>query len=178
MDDQRLAEQLVKTGNLMDLTCEDDWWADAEQDDGWVEAGDMAKPYVAYLESLSPEQHRFLRWRMRLFSIVFPELKGWLQSWELGLSFEAVYTAAQRRIYEHLKQPTPAQTEWINALLVEDDQHLPKEEQKLRAQVVSVLSSLLTQDDRQALADIAAQGMSEGVLQRVQVDTNSAPVAV
>lgn len=169
MDEQRLAEQLDKTRNLLDLTYEDDWWADAEQDEGWVEAGVMAKPYVAYLESLSPEQHRFLRWRMRLFSIVLPELKNWLQSWELGCSFEAVHTEAKRRIYGHLRQPTPEQTEWINALIAEDDQLLPMEERELRSQVVPMLSALFTREDREALADIAAQGMAQGVLHRVQV---------
>ncbi|MEM9487331.1 MAG: hypothetical protein AAGA83_27000, partial [Cyanobacteria bacterium P01_F01_bin.116] len=121
--------------------------------------------------------HRFLRWRMRLFSILYPELKEWLQSWELGRSFDAVYTEARQLIYERLKQPTPEQTDWINALIAEDDQNLPKSERPLRAQVIPTLSALLTQEDRQALADIAAKGMAQGVLQMVQVEPVP-PVAV
>lgn len=176
MDDQRLAEQLAKTGNLMDLTYEDDWW-EADDWDGPVETGLMAKPYIEYLESLTPEQHQFLRWRMRLFSILYPELHEWVQSWQLGHSFEAVHTKARRLIYERLKHPTSEQTAWINALITEDDQNLPRSERKLRSQVVPMLSALLTQEDRQALADIAAQGMAQGVLQRVQVEV-APPVAV
>ena len=176
MDDKRLAEQLAKTGNLLDVTYEDGWW-EVDDWDGPIEAGVLAKPYAAYLESLTLEQHRFLRRRMRLFSILLPELKGWLQSWELGRSFESVYAEAKRRIYEHLIQPTPEQTDWITALIAEDDQQLPMEERSLRSQVVPMLSSLFTQEDRQALADIAAQGMAQGVLQMVQVETPP-PIAV
>lgn len=177
MDDQQLAEQLAKTGNLMDLTYDDDWWADVEHDDGRVESGEMAKPYVAYLDSLTPEQHRSLRHQMRLFSILYPELKEWMQSWGLGRSFKVVYTEARQRIYERLQQPTPEQTDWITALIAEDDQNLPKSERPLRAQVIPMLSALLTQEDRQALADIAAQGMAQGVLQMVQVES-APPIAV
>lgn len=176
MDDQRLAEQLAKTGNLMDVTYEDDWW-EADDWDGPIETGVMAKPYVEYLNSLTPDQHRFLRWRMRLFSIVYPELEEWLQSWQLGRSFEAVHTEARRRISAHLRQPTPEQTEWINALIAEDDQNLPRSERRVRSQVVPMLSALLTQEDRQTLADIAARGIAQGVLQMAQVDTVP-PVAV
>ncbi|NET37924.1 MAG: hypothetical protein F6K19_38990 [Cyanothece sp. SIO1E1] len=85
----------------------------------------MAKPYVAYLESLSPEQHRFLFRQMRIQSILMPELRQW---------------------------------------------QLPMAERRLRSQVVPMLSALFTQKDRQALADIAAQGIAQGVLQMAQVD--------
>lgn len=179
MDDPTRAEQLAKVNALLSAPCDEEWIAETEwiEGDGWVEAGVMAKPYVEYLKSLTSEQHQFLRRRMRLFSILYPELKEWLQSWELGCSFEAVYTEARQLIYEHLKQPTPEQDAWITALIAEDDQNLPRSERPLRAQVIPLLSALLTQDDRQALADIAAQGMAQGVLQMVQVETVP-PVAV
>ena len=168
-----------KVNALLSAPCDEDWIAETEhiEGDSWVEAGVMAKPYVEYLKSLTPEQHRFLRRRMRLFSILYPELEGWLQSWGLGRSFKAVYTEARQLIYERLKQPTPEQNDWIDALIAEDDQNLPRAERTLRAQVIPMLSSLLTQEDRQALADIAAQGMAQGVLQMVQVDAVP-PVAV
>lgn len=57
------------------------------------------------------------------------------------------------------------------------NQHLPRSERVLRAQVIPGLSALLTQKDRQTLADVAAQGMAQGVLEMVQVDTIP-PVAV
>ena len=64
----------------------------------------------------------------------------------------------------------------MEALLAEDEQQ-PMEERVLRSQVVPMLSALFTQEDRQALADIAAQGMAEGVLQMVQIETTP-PVTV
>lgn len=176
MDDQLLTQQLKKTGNLLDLLNEDGWW-EADDWDGPVEAGPMAQPYLDALKAASPEALKRQRRYMRLFSILLPELKGWLQTWELGRSFDEVYTAAWRRIYEHLKQPTSDQTEWITALIAEDDQALPRSERVLRSQVIPTLSALLTQEDRQALADIAAEGMAQGVLKMVQVDTGS-PIAV
>lgn len=169
MDDQILTQQLKKTGNLLDLLNEDNWWQ-GDDWDGPIEAGPMAQPYLDTLKAASPEALKRQRRYMRLFSILLPELKGWLQTWELGLSYDEVYTAAWRRIYEHLKQPTPEQTEWITALIAEDDQQLPMSERPLRAQVIPVISALLTQEDRQALADIAAQGMAQGVLQMLQVE--------
>lgn len=172
MDDPTRAEQLAKVNALLTAPCDEEWIAETEriEGDGWIEAGMMAKPYVAYLESLTPEQHRFLRQRMRLFSILYPELQEWLQSWNLGRSFEAVHTEARRLIYKHLHQPTPEQTDWINALIAEDDQNLPRSERTLRSQVVPMLASLLTQEDQQILADVAAKGMAQGVLQMVQLE--------
>ncbi|NEP61734.1 MAG: hypothetical protein F6K31_33075 [Symploca sp. SIO2G7] len=179
IDDPTRTEQLARVNALLSAPCDEEWIAETEhiEGDGWIEAGAMAKPYVEYLKSLTPEQHRFLRWRMRLFSILYPELKAWLQTWGLGRSFDAVYTEARQRIYERLKQPTPEQTDWMNALILEDDQNLPKSERPLRAQVIPLMSALLTQEDRQVLADIAAKGMVQGVLQMVQVETVP-PIAV
>ncbi len=176
MDDQTLTQQLEKTGNLLDLL-NDDAWLEADDWDGPIEAGPMMQPYLDMLKAASPEALKRQRQYMRLFSILLPELKAWLQSWELGCSFEAVYTEAQLRIYKHLKQPTPEQTDWINALVAEDDQNLPMEERKLRAQVVAMLSNLFTDEDWQTLANIAAQKMAKGVLQIAQIKTTT-PAAV
>ncbi|MBE9070136.1 hypothetical protein IQ260_26190 [Leptolyngbya cf. ectocarpi LEGE 11479] len=170
MDDPTRAEQLAKVNALLTAPCDEEWIAETEriEGDGWIEAGVMAKPYVEYLKSLTPEQHQFLRWRMRLFSILYPELKEWLQSWELGCSFDVVYRQARQLICKRLQHPTPEQTDWINVLIAEDDQNLPIEDRHLRSQVVPMLASLLTQEDQQTLADVAAKGMAQGVLQMVQ----------
>jgi hypothetical protein len=167
MDEQTLTQQLAKTGNLLDLL-NDAPWSQADDWDGPIEAGLELKAYVEQLEAVPPEAYRRQRWYVRLLSILWPELKTWLQSWDLGLSFDAVYGEAKQRVYEHLKQLTPEQTAWMESLLAEDEQGLPIAERKMRSQVVPMLSSLLTPDDHQALANIAAQGMAKGVLQRVQ----------
>ncbi|MEM9766490.1 MAG: hypothetical protein AAF892_01235 [Cyanobacteria bacterium P01_D01_bin.71] len=185
MNDQILTEQLAKTGNLLDLLNDEAGLqaVDAADDaseadwDGPIEAGLGLKAYVEQLETVPPEAYRRQRWTVRLLSILLPELKTWLQSWGLGLSLEAVSIEAQRRVYEHLKQLTSEQQTWMDALLAEDDQKLPMAERRVRSQTVAILSTLFTQDDWQALADVAGQGMVQGVLQVAQQETMP-PVAV
>lgn len=172
MNDQLLAQQLAKTGNLLDLLTDEaglqaadaaDAAADADWD-GPIEAGLGLKAYVEQLETVPLEAFRHQRWSVRLLSILLPELKTWLHSWNLGLSFEAVYIEAQKRVYGHLQQLTPEQQAWMDALLAEDEQKLPMAERVLRSQVVALFSTLFTEEDWQSLADIAAQGMAQGVL--------------
>ena len=163
MDDRMLAEQLAKTGNLMDLCLGDAWLREIEddEDDGWIEAGVMMKPYVELLKAASPEALKRQRRYMRILSILFPELKRWLASWGLGLTFEAVYVEARRIVHQHLfDRLTPEQDAWMDALVAEDDQHLQMTERKVRSQVVTILSTLFTEEDWRKLAAIAAEGMS------------------
>ncbi|MEM6866828.1 MAG: hypothetical protein AAF528_00390 [Cyanobacteria bacterium P01_C01_bin.121] len=152
---------LLDEFNQQDWTSEDDW-------EGPVEVGLGLKPYVEKLASVSPEQYRHQRWQVSVLSILWPELKSWLQTWELGLSFDAVYQEAKQRVYGHLKQPTPVQTDWLNALLAEEEQKLPRSERVVRQQVIPRLSSLLTNEDYKALSELAARDMAAGVMQYAQ----------
>lgn len=165
MDEKRLADQLKKTGNLMDLTFDRDWLAEAAEDDGWVEAGVMAQPYANYLKSLTHEQHRSLRVQAQLLSIVLPELKQWVEGWGLGLSFEPVHLAARQTLYRHLRRLTEEQEAWIVALINENNQCSPMEERPVRSQTPSILAQLFTLEDWRELAEVAAEGMSQTVLQ-------------
>ncbi|MEL6137873.1 MAG: hypothetical protein AAGJ95_09630 [Cyanobacteria bacterium J06554_11] len=153
---------LLDAFNEQDWTSEDDW-------EGPVEAGLGLKPYVEKLASVSPEQYRHQRWQVSVLSILWPELKSWLQTWELGQSFDTVYQAAKQRVYDHLKQPTPAQTDWLNALLAEEEQKLPSAERAHRRQVIPRLSSMLTTEDYKVLSEIAARDMAANVMQRSQL---------
>jgi hypothetical protein len=173
MDDRILADQLAKTGNLMDLCFDDTWLNDtkADEDDGWIEAGVMMKPYVEYLKSLSPEDHLSLRFQAQLLMILLPELRQWLEGWGLGLSFEAVHLKARRILAGHLKRLTEEQAEWVDALIAEDNQNLPKAERKVRSQTVAMFSQLFTEEDWQTLAKVAAEGMSQGVLKLADKET-------
>ena len=147
MNEQKMAEQLKKGGNLMDLTSDPDWLAETAEDDGWVEAGVATIPYVNYLKSLTPEQHRFLRFRAQLVMILLPELRSWIETWGVGSSSEAVFAASQTILYQHLKKFMEEQQEWIAALVEEDNKHLPMEERSVRSQTIAVLSQLFTTDD-------------------------------
>ncbi|MEL6401020.1 MAG: hypothetical protein AAFR26_18420 [Cyanobacteria bacterium J06626_4] len=99
----------------------------------------VLKAYVEQLETVPPEAFRRQRRQVQLLSILLPELKSWLMSWELGLSFETVYTEAQRQSYEHLEPLTPEQQIWTEALLTEDDQKLPMAKRVVRSQTMSQL---------------------------------------
>ena len=169
MNDEILAQQLAATGNLMDLLNDETWLRETAAVEaecgGRVEAGLGLQPYVEQLEAVPPETFRRQRRQVQVLSILLPELKAWLQSWGLGLSLEAVYIEAQRRLCGHLQQLTPEQATWIEALLAESAQ-LPASEQKtVRGQAIAMLSQLFTEDDWQAFAQVAAEGMAQGVLQ-------------
>ena len=169
MNDAILAEQLRKTGNLMDLLNDEAWVREVDakdaRDEGMVEAGLALKPYVELIKNASPEVLQRQRWYVGVLSILLPELKGWLKSWQLGRSLEAVYIEAQKRLYGHLKNLSPEQAEWIEALLAEKEQALPDEQRVIRAQAVSMLSEIFTSEDWQAIADVAAQTMANDILQ-------------
>lgn len=174
MDERRLAEQFAQTGNLMDLCADEAWLRDAarlEEDcGGQVEAGPAMREYVSRLSPLSVEQLRMVK----LQSILFTELRIWMETWELGQCFEATYTKARQLVRHHLKRLSPEQKTWVEALLEEDAQGIAPEQETIRSQTVVMLSKMLTQEDWQVLADTAAQGMAVRVLQMGQPDGVSA----
>ena len=168
MNDAILAEQWRKTGNLMDLLNDEAWVREADvegaEDEGMVEAGPALRSYVELIENASPEALQRQRWYVQVLSILLPELKGWLESWQLGRSFEAVYMEAQKRLYGHLRHLTSEQMAWIEALLAETERALPDEQRVIRAQAVSMLAEMFTSEDWQAIADVAAQKMVHDIL--------------
>jgi len=170
MNDAILAEQLRKTGNLLDLLNNDDWVRNADEED-FVEAGLGLQPYVDLIQGASPEALRRQRWYVRVLSILLPELKRWLGSWQLGRSFEAVYMEAQRRLYKHLEQLTSEQQDWIEALLAEAEQAVPKEQKVIRAQATTWLAQLFTEEDWKAISAIAAQNIAHDIQHLAQVAT-------
>ncbi|MFQ4139067.1 hypothetical protein PGN35_022415 [Nodosilinea sp. PGN35] len=172
MNDAILAEQLRKTGNLMDLLNDEAWVREADADrageEGPVEAGLGLQPYVELIKNASPEALQRQRWTVKVLSILLPELKGWLESWHLGRSLEVVYMEAQKCLYRHLRNLTPEQTDWIEALLAEKEQPLPDEQKVVRAQAVTMLAEMFTAEDWQAIANVASQTMAKDILQMGQ----------
>jgi len=175
MDEQRLVDQLKKTGNLMDLTFDPDWLTEAAEDDGPVEAGIMTRPYHDYLKSLTHKQHRSLRLQAQLLGILLPELKQWIESWGLGLSFKPVHLAARQVLYRHLPRLAEEQGNWITALINENSQDLPIAEQAVRSQTSHVIAQMFTVEDWHELAEAATEGMSQTVLQISQIASDKIP---
>jgi hypothetical protein len=132
-------------------------------EEGFVEAGLGLQPYVDLIQGASPEALRRQRWYVRVLSILLPELKRWLGSWQLGRSFEAVYMEAQRRLYKHLEQLTPEQQDWIEALLTEAEQVTPKEQKVIRAQATTWLAQLFSEEDWNAIAQAASQAIAQEI---------------
>ncbi|WP_052049689.1 hypothetical protein [Leptolyngbya sp. KIOST-1] len=172
MNDAILAEQLRKTGNLMDLLNDEAWVREADaahtNEEGTVEAGLGLLPYVEFLKDASPEALQRQRWYVRVLSILLPELKGWLESWQLGRSLEAVYMEAQKCLYDHLRHLTPEQRAWIEMLLAEGEQVSPNEQKVIRAEAIAVLAQMLTTEDWQAIANVASQKMTKDIVQMGQ----------
>jgi len=169
MNDAILAEQLRKTGNLMDLLNDEAWVREADADhaseEGTVEAGLGLQPYVELLKDASPEDLQRQRWYVRVLSILLPELKGWLESWQLGRSLEAVYMEAQKCLYGHLRHLTPEQTAWIEVLLAEGEQASPNEQKVIGAEAIAMLAQMFTTENWQAIASVASQKMEKDILQ-------------
>ena len=140
---------------------------------GAVEAGLGLRSYVAQIEAASPEALKRQRQCVKVLSILLPELRQWLEGWQLGLCFEAVYTEAERLTYERLDDFMLEQQAWISELLIESEKGLPVGQRPIRQEAIAKLSELLTEDGWQALANTAAKDMAEGVLQTVQL--NSVP---
>jgi hypothetical protein len=105
---------------------------------------------------------------VQVLSILLPELKGWLESWQLGRSLEVVYMEAQKCLYDQLRNLTPEQTDWIEALLAEKEQAIPDEQKVVRAQAAVMLAQIFTFEDWQAIANVASQTMAKDILQMGQ----------
>lgn len=172
MDDKLLSEQLKKTGNLMDLLNDETFVREAAAIEaecgGVVEAGLELKSYVAQIEAASPESLKRQRQAVKVLSILLPELRQWMEDWQLGLCFESVYTEAQRIIYERLDDFMVEEQDWISDLLSECEKGLPVGNRPIRGEAISKLSMLLTQEGGRALADIAAQDMADNVFKAFQ----------
>lgn len=166
MNDKQLAEQLEKTGNLMDLLNDADWLRQnveaATESTGYVEAGVGLQSYVNQLKRVSPDVFKVQKQQVKLLSILLPALHDWLNSWELGLSFEVVYAESQRLVYKRLVEAMETQVEWIEPLLSEDGLMAP-------VKVRERLAELLRPEDWRVLAKVAARDMEERILSRAQV---------
>lgn len=169
MDDQTLAEQLAKTGDMMDLARDKNWVRESAQIEtecgGRIEAGLDMKAYAQakYDDSLAPVRQA-LRRQMRIQSILFVELERWMMEWDIGIAFEATYTEARERVRTHLKQPAPELAAWAEAVLIEADSTPPLSAQPARAQTRAQLLAMMTDEDWETLAQIAASAASASVL--------------
>lgn len=177
MDERRLAEQFAQTGNLMDLCASEDWLTESARVEadcgGRVEAGLALREYAVRLGAPTVGQLQMVKLQSTLFSA----LRAWMESWQLGLSFDPTYTEARRLIRHRLQHLSSEQHIWVKTLLADPDRGLSFDQQPVRSQAIAMLSDLLTQEDWQTLANTAAEGMAVGVLQIRPLDVVNTKVS-
>ena len=169
LDDLKLAEQWAKTGSFMDLCLDEEWVREAarieDECDGRIEAGPAMRAYAAakYDDSLA-DARKSMRQQMRVQSILFVELKRWMMEWGIGIAFEEIYTEARELVRAHLKQPSPELAEWVEAVLAEEDQAPQNSDRPVRAQARAQLFAMMTDEDCETLAQVAAKAAAAIVL--------------
>ncbi|MEL7144334.1 MAG: hypothetical protein AAFR25_03320 [Cyanobacteria bacterium J06629_19] len=171
MDDRKLAEQWAKTGSFMDLCLDEAWVRESarieEECGGRIEAGLAMKACAqAKYDPALADVRKDLRRKMRLQSILFVELNRWMQGWDIGAAFEETYTEARQLVRAPLKQPSPALADWIEAVLEEDKQ--PDDVDKpVRSQTRAQLALMMTDEDWEVLAQVAANTAAKSVRSKV-----------
>lgn len=138
-----------------------------EECGGRIEAGLAMKAYAqAKYDPALADVRKELRRKMRLQSILFSELNRWMTEWDIGTAFEETYTKARQLVRAHLKQPPPALADWIEAVLEEDKQ--PDDADKpVRSQTRAQLVLMMTDEDWEVLAQVAASTAAKIVRSKV-----------
>jgi hypothetical protein len=167
MDDQLLAEQYAKTGNLMDL-CSDPTWLEEsarieDETGGQIEAGLVLSDYQRRVNALTSEQANHLRTQVKLQSTLFMALHAWMNDWNLGAGFQGTYTIARRLVRQHLAAPSPALQQFVEEFLAEASP-VGSDGKPTQQQVIALLAGLLTPDDWQVLAEAASRSIKDQVL--------------
>jgi hypothetical protein len=167
MDEQLLAEQYAKTGNLMDL-CSDPTWLEEsarieDETGGQIEAGLVMRDYQQQVNALTSEQAKHLRSQVKVQSTLFMALHAWMNDWNLGAGFQGTYTIARRLVRQHLAAPSPALQQFMEELLAETSP-VGCGNQPTQQQVITLLAEMFTAEDWQVMAEAASRSIAAQVL--------------
>ncbi len=146
MNDEMLRRQYEQTGDLLDIL--DNPTVQAEMVRLESEYDEIGAGFPAYSRNpkpVAPAQAKAVIHKVRLQSMVLSELAELIQSVNLGAGTEAAITEGRRRIRQHLADLGDEQQAYFDAL-VDEDQLQPLEK-PLRAQLKSVIHSLLSASD-------------------------------
>jgi hypothetical protein len=167
MDDQLLAEQYAKTGNLMDL-CSDPAWLEGsarieDETGGQIEAGLVMRDYQRQVNALTSEQAKHLRSQVKVQSTLFMALHAWMNDWNLGAGFQETYTIARRLVRQHLAAPSPALQQFAEELLAEASP-VGSGSKPTQQEVIALLGEVFTTEDWQVMAETASRSIAAQVL--------------
>ncbi|MEL6456116.1 MAG: hypothetical protein AAFQ40_15545 [Cyanobacteria bacterium J06623_5] len=167
MNEQRRAEPMQIADEQMRQLNDIEWLkqhpADEIEGDGWVEAGNGLQPYVAALKRLSAQDMKTIKAQARVLSMLLPVMRNWMESWGLGASFEAVCIEAQTVLFHRIQKASFAQEDWFEELSLAYAQGTREEHPP--EQLRNRLTEILTQENWQTLASVAAQDAEQRVLQ-------------
>lgn len=154
MDEETLRQQYEQTGDLLDIlkdptTMQEIMRLEAECGD--IGAGFSA--YSRYPKPVMPTQAAAAMRKVRLQSMVLSDLAELIQSVNLGVGTEAAIAEGRRRIRQRLAHLTDTEQAYFNALVDEDQ--LQPSDKPLRAQLKSVIHSLLSTSDWSAIGQAA-----------------------
>lgn len=159
MDEQKLRQQYEQTGNLLDAFKDSDFLQDMIQAEEACE-GEIGAGFAAYSQHpkpVTPAQAKAVIRKVRLQSMVLSEFAELIQSVNLGAGTEAAIIEGRRRIRQHLADLSSEQQAYFDAL-VDEDQLQPLEK-PLRAQLKSVIHSLLSASDWSAIGQAATDAI-------------------
>jgi hypothetical protein len=154
MDEEKLRQQYEQTGNLLDLLNDPATMREVMHLES--ACGDIGAGFPAYSSHPNPvmttQATAALR-QVRLHSMVLSDLADLIQSIDLGAGTEAAITEGRQRIRQHLTSLTHEQRAYFKALVDEDLLHLS--DKPVRAQLRSVIRSMLTASDWNAIEQAA-----------------------
>lgn len=170
MDEQPSTQPVKRPSDLMAQLNDPVWLKQnaKTEGDGYVEAGHGLQGYVKLLKAVTPEAFKEQKRQVRALSMLLPVLREWIGSWELGASFEAVYIEAQALLFQHIQQASAARASWLEELITAHEQGTRAESPQAQLRLRQKLATILTQEDWQALATVAAQDIETRVGQLAQ----------
>lgn len=160
MNDEMLRKQFEQTGDLLDIldnptVLEEVVRLESEFDE--IGAGFPA--YSKNPKPVTPAHSKAVMRKVRLQSMVLSDLAELIQSVNLGAGTEAAIAEGRRRIRQHLTELTDEQQAYFDALVDEDQ--LQSSDKPLRAQLKSVVHSLLSASDWNAIGRVATDAIQQ-----------------
>jgi hypothetical protein len=158
MDEAMLRRQYEQTGDLLDLLDHPTLLQAVmrlEAECGEIGAGFPA--YSMHPTPVIPAQATAAMRTVRLQSMVLSDFAELIESVQLGVGTEAAITEGRRRIRQHLANLTEEQQVYFDALVDEDQLKLP--DKPLRAQLKSVIHTLLSASDWSAIGQAATDAI-------------------
>ncbi|NJR52984.1 MAG: hypothetical protein HC780_28930 [Leptolyngbyaceae cyanobacterium CSU_1_3] len=158
MNDEMLRKQYEQTGDLLDILDNPTVLEEVVRlESEYVEIGAGFPVYSRNPKPVTPAQAKAAMRKVRLQSMVLSTLAELIQSVNLGAGTEAAITEGRRRIRQHLTDLTDEQQAYFDALVDEDQ--LQSSDKPLRAQLKSVVHSLLSASDWNAIGQAATDAI-------------------